>query len=212
MILSLIIQLIMKSTYNKYSKIPNTKGMTGADIARSILRSAGIYDIDVQMTSGQLSDHFDPTKKVIKLSNEVFCANSISAIGVAAHETGHALQYASDYFPMRLRSSIVGITNFSSKLLYFLIILSFVFSIPIICDIAVICFGVLFFFQVVTLPVEFNASSRAIEQIEALGYESIEISSVKKVLTAAAMTYVVAMLYSLGQLATFFLRTRNRRR
>lgn len=202
----------MKSTYNKYSKVYNTKGMTGAEISKAILDSAGVQGVEVQMVSGKLTDHFDPKSNVIRLSEEVYNSSTVSAIGVAAHETGHALQYSANYYPMVLRNSIVGITNFSSKILYFLIILSFVISVPVICDIAVLCFGVLFFFQVVTLPVEFNASKRAVNKISELGYSSEEIGGVKKVLFAAAMTYVVAMLYSLGQLLTFFLRTRNRRR
>ena len=210
MIFSFIIQGVLNSTYNKYSKTRTAKGSTGADIARAILYSAGIMDVSVEMVAGNLTDHFDPTKNVIRLSENVYNGTSISSIGVAAHETGHALQYAQRYAPMQIRSAIVGVTNFSSKILYFLMILSFVMSLPILCDLAVICFVVIFFFQLITLPVEFNASSRAVEQIRKLGYSNDEISGVKKVLGAAAMTYVAAMLYSLGQLITFILRTRDR--
>ncbi len=211
MIFSFIIQGIMNSTYTKYSKINNSKNITGAQISRMILESAGINNVSVELVSGRLSDHFDPTKNVIRLSNDVYNGTSVSAIGVAAHETGHALQYANGYVPMKIRSAVVGITNFSSKLLYILMILSIIIAVPVICDIAVLCFAVLFFFQLITLPVEFNASTKAITQITKFGYTDKDLSGVKKVLFAAAMTYFAAMLYSLGQLITFFMRTRNRR-
>lgn len=210
-IFSTIIQSRLHSTYNKYSKTSNSKFTSGADIARLILNSSGVYNVSVEMVGGNLTDHFDPSKNVIRLSEAVYNGTSISAIGVAAHETGHALQYAANYAPMRIRSAVVGVTNFSSKLLYILMILSVIIYLPVLCDIAVLCFAVLFFFQLITLPVEFNASARAIEQIRSFGYNDGDIKGVKKVLSAAAMTYVAAMLYSLAQLVSFFLRTRRNR-
>lgn len=211
MVLSFIVQAYLNSSYSKYSKILNSKGTTGEGIARMILHSAGIYDVSIQCIGGNLTDHFDPQKKVIRLSENVYNGTSISAIGVAAHETGHALQYAAQYTPIKIRSAIIGVTNFSSKILYFLIILSFIAQIPLICNIAVMCFLVIFLFQLITLPVEFNASARAIENIRNMGYNDGDVKGVKKVLSAAAMTYVVAMLISLGQMLTFILRTRNRK-
>ena len=210
MVLSFIVQAVINSSYSKYSKIQNSKRTTGCEIAHTILRNAGIFDVSVECIGGNLSDHFDPTKKVIRLSEKVYNGTSIAAIGVAAHETGHELQYAAEYTPIKIRSSIIGITNFSSKILYILIILSFIAQIPLICNIAVICFFIIFLFQLLTLPVEFNASARAVENIGNMGYNDDDLHGVKKVLTAAAMTYVMAMLVALGQMITFILRTRKR--
>jgi Zn-dependent membrane protease YugP len=184
--------------------------MTGAQLAKMILNNAGIYDVSVECVAGNLTDHFDPTKKVVRLSQKVYNGTSIASIGIAAHEVGHAIQYAEAYMPIRIRSSIVGITNFSSKILYFLIVLSFVANIPFFCDLAVICFVIIFLFQLITLPVEFNASARAIRNIEYSGFNDSDLKGTKKVLASAAMTYVAAMLVSLGQLLSFVLRTRNR--
>ena len=209
-ILSLIIQSILNMAYNKYSKIVNSKGMTGHDIAQMILTNAGIYDVTIECTNGYLSDHYDSIKKVIRLSSNVYNGSSIASIGIAAHETGHALQYAAQYYPIKLRSAINGITNFSSTILYFLIILSLISRLPGICNFAVVCFLVILIFQLLTLPVEFNASARAVENIKNMGYNETDITGVKRILTAAAMTYVATMLISLGQMIAFMLRTRGR--
>lgn len=209
MVISLIIQGNLNSTYSKYSRVQNSRNTTGRDIALSILRSAGVNDVSVECVAGRLTDHYDPVKKVIRLSQDVYNGTSVASIGIAAHETGHALQYAANYTPVRVRSSIIGITNFSSNILYFLIILSFISRLPVICDIAVLCFTVIFIFQLVTLPVEFNASARAVANVGNMGYNDSDLSGVKKVLSAAAMTYVAATLVSLGQLLSFFLRTRR---
>ncbi len=210
-IFSFIIQAVLNSTYSKYSKINNSRNMTGAEIAKMILNNAGIYDVSIECVAGNLTDHFDPTKKVVRLSQAVYNGTSIASIGIAAHEVGHAIQYAVAYTPIKIRSSIVGITNFSSRILYFLIILSFIANIPFFCDLAVICFIIIFFFQLITLPVEFNASARAVKNIELSGFNDSDLRGTKKVLSSAAMTYVAAMLISLGQLLTFVLRSRNRR-
>ncbi len=210
-IFSFIIQGKLNSTYSKYSKIINSKNITGEQFSRLILQSAGITNVSIECISGKLSDHFDPTKNTIRLSNDIYNGTSIASIGIAAHETGHAIQYAVGYAPIKIRSAILGLTNFSSKLLYFLLILSLFMNIPVLCDIAVLCFFVIFLFQLITLPVEFNASKRAIEAVSNSGYTNEDINGVKKVLGAAAMTYVAAMLISLGQMISYFLRTRNRR-
>jgi Zn-dependent membrane protease YugP len=211
----IIVQIRLKNTYSKYSKMQNARGMTGAAMAEMILRGAGIQDVRVQCIGGHLSDHFDPIKKVVSLSEEVYNGSSIAAIGIAAHECGHAIQHHELYFPIRLRSAIVGLTNFSSKLLYFLILGSFlIYSYSVstmIFNIATICYAVLFFFQLVTLPVEFNASNRALKQIKSAGFESNDLSGVKNVLSAAAMTYVASAVTALWQLLIMLSRGRNRR-
>lgn len=211
MIFSLIIQGVLNSTYSKYKKIQNSRNITGAQISQMILQSAGVFDVTITTVSGNLTDHFDPKRKVIRLSPEVYNGTSIASIGVAAHETGHALQYASGYFPLKIRSAIVGVTNFSSRLLYFVILLSFLSGFSLLTDIAVVCFLIIFAFQLITLPVEFNASLRAIENIRNIGFDDSNIQGVKKVLSSAAMTYVAAMLTSLARLVTFYLRNSRRR-
>lgn len=212
-ILGLIVQAKLNSTYAKYSNIGNGRGMTGAQMAEMILRGAGIYDVTVTCINGKLSDHFDPTKKVVRLSADVYNGTSIASIGVAAHECGHAIQHAVGYFPIRVRSAVVGITNFSSKLLYFLMILSVFMSGTmgtVLFNVAVLCYAVLFFFQLITLPVEFNASSRAVEQIRTAGFDEGDVKGVKQVLSAAAMTYVASAITVLWQLLILLNRRRNR--
>ncbi len=215
-LLSLIIQFWLKSTYSKYAGVCNSKNMTGAKMAEIILHGAGICDVAIECVQGHLSDHFDPTKKVIRLSPDVYNGTSIAAVGIAAHECGHAIQHNVNYFPIRVRNSVVGITNFSSKLLYVLIFASIFMSAsqafsPIFFNIVVLCYAVLFFFQLVTLPVEFNASKRAIEQIEGAGFPAEDVAGVKRVLTAAALTYVAAAITALWQLLVILSRARNRR-
>ena len=209
-ILSFIIQAVLKSTYSNYSKVANSRLTSGREIAEMILRNAEVGGVSIECVRGELTDHYDPRRNAIRLSEDVYNGTSVSAIGIAAHETGHALQYATGYAPVSIRNAIIGITNFSSRILYLLIILSFALSIPFLADLAVICFFIIFFFQLVTLPVEFNASARAIENIRGMGYSQQDVKGVRKVLTAAAMTYVAAMLISLAQLINFFLRTRRR--
>ena len=211
MIFSLIIQGVLNTTYSKYKNIQNSRNITGAQISQMILQSAGVFDVTITTVSGNLTDHFDPKRKVIRLSPDVYNGTSIASIGIAAHEAGHALQYASDYFPIKIRSAIVGVTNFSSRLLYFVVLLSFLSGFSFLTDIAVICFLVIFLFQLITLPVEFNASARAVENIRNIGFDDSNISGVKKVLSSAAMTYVAAMLTSLARLVTFYLRSNRRR-
>lgn len=213
-IFSMIIQSRLNSTYSKFSKTENSCGMTGAQIAEMILRGAGIYDVQVTCINGKLSDHFDPTKKVVRLSQEVYNGSSIAAIGIAAHECGHAIQHHVAYFPIRIRSSVVGITNFSSKVLYVLILISLFINLgpynAIIFNAAIICYAVIFFFQLITLPVEFNASTRAVAQIECAGFSAEDIQGVKKVLSSAAMTYVAAAVTAFAQLLVMIGRSRRR--
>ncbi len=215
LLLVIIVQIRMQSTYSKYAGLSNGKGMTGAQMAEMILRRAGIHDVQVVCIGGQLSDHFDPTKKVVRLSERVYNGTSIASVGIAAHECGHAIQHSVGYFPIRVRSAVVGITNFSSKLLYFLMLASFFISSAsystVIFNLAILCYVVLFFFQLITLPVEFNASARAVAQIEAAGFGEQDVRGVRKVLTAAAMTYVASAITVLWQLLILINRSRNRR-
>ncbi len=214
-ILATIVQFRLNSAYSKYSKISNGKGITGAAMAEMILRGAAIYDVQVEQVNGRLSDHYDPTKKVVRLSDAVYNGTSIASIGIAAHECGHAIQHNVNYFPLRLRSSAVGITNFSSKLLYILILSSFFFYSysfsTVIFNVATICYAIIFLFQLITLPVEFNASARAVEIIEGNGFTDQDISGVRKVLNAAAMTYVASAATALWQLLRMLSRARRRR-
>lgn len=216
LLLSIIVQSRMQSAYAKYANLPNGRGMTGAQMAEHILHGAGIYDVSITCISGRLSDHFDPSKKVVRLSQEVYNGTNIASIGIAAHECGHAIQHHVGYFPIRVRSAVVGITNFSSKLLYFLMIASFFVSGytngTVIFNLAILCYAVLFFFQLVTLPVEFNASSRAMEQVRSAGFSEQDAVGVRKVLSAAAMTYVASAVTALWQLLILISRSNNRRR
>lgn len=211
-LLSLAVQLLLKSTYAKYKRISNSRGCTGAQMAQEILSSGGAQDVRVECIDGNLTDHFDPRAKVVRLSSDVYHGTSVAAIGIAAHECGHALQYKSQYFPMYLRSAVVGITNISSALIYPLVVLSVVFELSQLLELAIICFLIIFLFQLITLPVEFNASRRAVRQIQAANFAQSDVIGVKKVLSAAAMTYVAAMITALMNFLSFLLRVRRRNR
>ena len=217
LLLSLIVQARLKATYFKFSRIGNGKRMTGAQIASEILRNANITDVQIGCVSGQMSDHYDPVNKTLNLSEEVYTGESVAAIGIAAHECGHAIQHAEGYAPVRLRSAIVGLTNFSSKLLYFLIIGSAFLSYSAgnavgttLFNLAVLCYLVLFLFQMITLPVEFNASARAINRIRSMGFSDEAVNGTKKVLSAAAMTYVASAVTVLWQLLIMMNRSKRR--
>lgn len=214
-LLGVIVQARMNSAYSKYSKIANDRNMSGAAIAKLILEGAGIYDVEVNCVNGRLSDHYDPMRKTVNLSADVFNGTSIASIGVAAHECGHAIQHNVGYLPLKLRSATVGITNFSSKILYFLMLGSFlIYSSSlstVIFNVAAICYAIIFLFQLITLPVEFNASRRALAQIEYAGFEEQSLKGVKRVLSAAAMTYVASAVTALWQLLIMLSRARNRR-
>ena len=214
-LLGVIVQLRMTSVYTKYSKMSNDRNMSGAEIAKLILEGAGIYDVEINCVDGQLSDHYDPTRKTVNLSSDVFNGTSIASIGVAAHECGHAIQHNVGYFPLRLRSATVGITNISSKILYFLMLGSIlIYSSSfgtVIFNVSTICYAIIFLFQLITLPVEFNASKRALSFIGGAGFEDQSIKGVKSVLTAAALTYVASAVTALWQLLIMLSRLRNRR-
>lgn len=193
----------VKMTYSKYSKISNSRGWTADQVARRILDSNGLYNVSIERISGNLTDHYDPTANVVRLSDSVYGKTSVAAIGVAAHECGHAVQHAEEYGPIVVRSKLVPITNFCSTASYFLIVIGMILSFnEVLINMGIILFLGVVIFQLVTLPVEFDASARALRTLEGDSVlESSEVASAKKVLTAAALTYVAALLTSLIQLA-----------
>lgn len=211
LIFAMVAQGMVKSAFSKYDKMATRRGVTGEAAVQIILRTNGIDDVAVEPISGQLTDHFDPRKKVIRLSEPVFQASSVSAVGVAAHEAGHAVQYANGYVPMKIRHAIIPITNLSSKMATPLIIIGIIMSYGFVLNVGIALFSIAFLFQLVTLPVEFNASRRALASLESqhiLNEE--ELVGAKKVLRAAALTYVAALAVTLSQL-TRLLTLSNRR-
>jgi len=207
LILSLVATVKVKSTFNKYSKVMSASGMTGADAARELLRRNGLTNVTVTETGGFLSDHYDPSKKVIRLSPNVFRSNSVAAIGVAAHETGHAIQHAKAYSPLVLRNTMVPVANIGSTLSWIIIFAGFILGFMGLVKIGIVLFSAVVVFQVITLPVEFNASSRAKEMLASYGLISQgELQGVRKVLSAAAMTYVAAAASSIMTLLYFLIR------
>jgi len=198
---SLYAQWKVNSTFRKYSEIRNRRGTTGADAAGAILRQNGLYDVRVERVGGRLSDHFDPRQKVIRLSDAVGGQASVAAVGIAAHEAGHAVQHATGYGPIRIRNAIIPVTRVGSFLAFPLILLGIVFSYGSLIDAGILLFGLMFVFQLVTLPVEFNASRRALQTLEGsrMLYDD-ELAGARKVLSAAAMTYVAALFVALMSL------------
>lgn len=214
LLVSLWAQLKVKSTFAKYSNKAVGSGMTGAAACRYIQQANGIQT-DIRMVGGELSDHYDPRTNVICLSENVGNRATVAAVGVAAHETGHALQHAEGYGPVMLRTKMVPVTNFASGISPIFILLGIVLSMDVLAYIGIALFSVATLFQLVTLPVEFNASSRAVAALEHSGqFSEEELSGVKKVLTAAALTYVAALLVSLMSLLRLILIVggNNRRR
>lgn len=198
-ILSAIASGAVHSNYKKYSKVMTHRGITGAQAAEMILQSNGIRDVRVTQVSGNLSDHYHPTKKYIGLSEGVYHSTSVAALGIAAHEAGHAVQYHVGYSPIRFRTALLPVANFASQFSWILIFFGLLLS-NTVAVAGVVLFATVVLFQLVTLPVEFNASRRAIAVLEGGYLEEEELSGAKKVLRAAAMTYVVALLTSLWQL------------
>ena len=201
-ILSLLASAKVNSTFNKYKRIRSATGMTGAEAAERILHQNGIYDVGIEHISGNLTDHYDPRSKMLRLSDATYSSTSVAAIGVAAHECGHALQHKEEYGPLKLRTAIVPAANIGSRLGIPIIILGVILgSNPLLINIGIWVFSLAVLFQIITLPVEFNASSRALEMVEQYGIlGSEEVGHTKKVLSAAAMTYVAAAAASILQL------------
>lgn len=201
LILSLIAQSRVKSAFAKYSRVRASTNLTGADIARKILSSAGITDVELGRVAGELTDHYDPSKNIVNLSGGVYDGNTIAAYGVAAHEVGHVLQHYQGYTPIKLRNSIVPVAQISSQAAMPLFFLGFLFNTGFLMTLGIILFSGVVVFHLVTLPVEFNASNRAISILENDGYLTrTEISGVKEVLNAAALTYVASAVMAAMQL------------
>ena len=210
LILSLFAQARIKSNYKKYSKIANSKGLTGAMAAQQVLNYYGINDVRIEGVSGQLTDHYDPRTNVIRLSEGVCNSASVSAVGIACHEAGHAAQHAEGYTPIRIRNTILPVCNIGSKLGIPLAVLGFVLGWEPLISVGLLLYALIVVFQLVTLPVEFNASSRAIKVIDETGMlTSEENKGAKAVLRSAAMTYVAAAGVSFANLLRLFLRMRR---
>ncbi|MEW9124005.1 MAG: zinc metallopeptidase [Thermotaleaceae bacterium] len=204
-------QAKVKSTFQKYLNVNSRKGYTGAQVARSILDRNGLRDVHVEYIGGYLSDHYDPRVKVLRLSPQVYNGTSIASISVAAHEAGHAIQHGVGYIPLTFRNTLAPIANFGSQAVWILVFGGFIMGWAGLVDLGILLYMAAVAFQVITLPVEFNASSRAIEQLEFNGFiTSEEIRPSRKVLNAAALTYVAAMAVSIAQLFRLLV-LRNRR-
>lgn len=199
--LGIYAQSKVQGAYSKWSKVGSRSGITGREAAAYVLRKAGISDVEITSTSGHLTDHYDPTRKRLVLSEENYSGSSLAALGVAAHEAGHAIQHATGYHMLQLRMSLVPITMFASKLLPFVIIGGFFFNVLGLLKLGVLVYLVLTIFQLVTLPVEFDASRRAKAELVATGIlQQNEMVGVNKTLDAAALTYVAAFVSSLANL------------
>ncbi|MDD7185781.1 MAG: zinc metallopeptidase [Ruminococcus sp.] len=201
-LVALLASFNVNRTYKKYGQIMSRRGYTADQIARMILDQNGLHNVAVERISGNLTDHFDPNANVVRLSDSVYGKSSVAAIGVAAHECGHAVQYAEQYSPMKIRSAIIPITNIGSSLAYPLVILGIILGgIQPLITIGIWLFIAVVVFQLVTLPVEFNASGRALKTLEQSGYlDEDELGQSKKVLIAAALTYVAALFTAIAQL------------
>lgn len=194
-------QYKVQSTFHRYSRVQSNSGITGAQVARKLLQANGIDDVTVEPVRGNLTDHYHPTKKVLFLSEPVFGASTISAISVAAHEVGHAIQHREEYKPLSIRSMLVPVANFGNYTAWILFFVGLIFSMDFLVEIGIVLFTFVVLFQLVTLPVEFNASSRALAQISYQGFlNNDELRYGKKVLNAAALTYVAAALMAILQL------------
>lgn len=205
-LLAMFAQYKIKNTFAVFSKVASRSGLTGAQVARDMLQNSNITDVSVELTQGVLTDHYDPRSRKLRLSPQVYHSSSIAALGVAAHEVGHVMQHENSYLFFNIRNAIVPIANIGSRLAFPLFLLGIVLSMPPLIEIGVFAFGAAVLFQLITLPVEFNASSRAIESLEVGCYLQVtEIPSAKKVLNAAALTYIAATLMAVMQLLRLLL-------
>ena len=213
LILSLYAQYKVQSTFQRYLRVANMGGYTGAQVARRILDAQGLTDVPVELIGGRLTDYYDPRKRVLRLSADVYHGSSVASIGVAAHEAGHAIQHAYGYVPLSIRNAIVPVVNFSSQAAFIFIFLGlFLGGATLLLDIGIYLFAAVVLFQLITLPVEFNASSRAVELLAGGGYVTRdEEGHVRKVLSAAALTYVASAAAAIAQLLRLLM-LRDRRR
>lgn len=208
---SLIAQDSVHSAYNKYGQILSRRGMTGADVARRVLELNGIQGVRIEPTSGKLTDHYDPRADVIRLSEGVYGSSSVAALGIAAHEAGHTCQHHLGYGAIKVRNAILPVANIGSAAAIPLVLIGIIFNFGVLINVGIIFFAAVVVFQLVTLPVEFNASARAKKVLAADGMLSgEELAGAKKVLNAAAMTYVASLAVSLMQLVRLLIISRNR--
>lgn len=198
-------QVKVSSNFKKYSQVTSASGLTGAQVARRILDENGLTHVQIEHIKGNLTDHFDPRTNVVRLSDSVYGSSSIAAIGVAAHECGHAVQYGTSYFPMRIRSAIVPVTSIGSKIAVPMVLAGMLFSFQPLIMIGIWGYALIALFQLITLPVEFNASSRAMKVVAGMGVRPEEQRAVKTVLTSAALTYVAALVSALSTLLRLLL-------
>lgn len=206
LLLSLYAQVTVSSSFRRYSAQRNQRGVTGAQAAYAVLRAHGVQDVAIRPCRGELTDHYDPRDNTIYLSEPVYNAATVAAVGVAAHEAGHAVQYAVGYGPVRIRSAIIPVTQFGSKFAFVALMLGLALSLRPVFALGIVLFGATTVFQLVTLPVEFDASARALGTIDGTNLlAGEERKGAKKVLTAAALTYVAALLMSLVQLLRYLL-------
>lgn len=215
-VICMIASARVKGTFNKYSQLRSMSGMNGAQVAQRVLQAAGIYDVQVRHVSGSLTDHYDPRTKTVNLSYPVYNATSVAALGVAAHECGHAIQHAKSYAPLSIRSALVPIANFGSMLAWPVILIGLLFntrSSGLIIDIGILLFSAAVLFQLVTLPVEFDASRRALVMLRTQGIlADDELRYTRRVLKSAALTYVASAAAAILQLLRIILITNGRRR
>ena len=215
-VICMIASARVKGTFNKYSQLRSMSGMNGAQVALRVLQAAGIYDVQVRHVSGSLTDHYDPRTKTANLSDPVYNATSVAALGVAAHECGHAIQHAKSYAPLSIRSALVPIANFGSMLAWPVILIGLLFntrSSGLIIDIGILLFSAAVLFQLVTLPVEFDASRRALVMLRTQGIlADDELKYTRRVLKSAALTYVASAAAAILQLLRIILITNGRRR
>lgn len=212
LLLMLYAQFKVRHSFSKYSKVTNSRGLTGADAAREVLRQNGVDGVRIEHVSGNLSDHYDPRTNVIRLSDDVYNSTSVAAVGVAAHEAGHAVQYAKSYGPIKLRAAIIPVCNIGSQLGIPIALIGAIIGIMGLVYVGIALFSLALVFQLVTLPVEFNASRRAINAINSTAIlTKEEASGAKAVLSAAAMTYVAAMIQTLLTLLYYLSRFTGRR-
>ena len=215
-VICMIASARVKGTFNKYSQLRSMSGMNGAQVAQRVLQAAGIYDVQVRHVSGSLTDHYDPRTKTVNLSDPVYNATSVAALGVAAHECGHAIQHAKSYAPLSIRSALVPIANFGSMLAWPVILIGLLFntrSSGLIIDIGILLFSAAVLFQLVTLPVEFDASRRALVMLRTQGIlADDELKYTRRVLKSAALTYVASAAAAILQHLRIILITNGRRR
>ena len=212
LLISIWAQFKVKSTYNKYAKVAARRGFTASEVCRRILDGNGLSHVGIETVAGELSDHYDPKANVIRLSQGVANSPSVAALGIAAHEAGHAVQYARHYFPIKVRTAIIPVTQIGTSLAPILLLAGLLFSLEPLVLAGIIAFSMMLVFELVTLPVEFNASRRALSTLNEMNIlDEDELKGTKKVLSAAAMTYVAALLVSLAQVLRLLLLFNRRR-